>query len=117
MPSTGDEETSERMGKVRAIEGLRGVLALWVVLGHILAAAGLGEHWRGPFAVLAAGGNAVDAFIIVSGFVIFYLIETARESYGRFIFRRALRLYPVYLLCLLVSIPLLPLEIQIYGHA
>jgi peptidoglycan/LPS O-acetylase OafA/YrhL len=105
------------VGKIRAIEGLRGILALWVVLGHTLAAAGLGQHWRGPFAVLAAAGNAVEAFIIVSGFVIFYLLDTAHEGYGRFMWRRALRLYPVYLICLLVAVPLLPAAVEAYAQA
>jgi peptidoglycan/LPS O-acetylase OafA/YrhL len=102
---------------LRSIEGLRGVLALWVVCGHALGAAGLGAHWRGPFAVLADGVNAVDTFIIVSGFVIFYLLDTAKEGYGRFLFRRALRLYPVYLVCLAASVPMLPLVAHVFASA
>ncbi len=105
------------MHKIRTIEGLRGVLALWVVLGHVLAAAGLGEHWRGPFKVIAAGGNAVDSFIIVSGFVIFYLLDTAHESYGKFIWRRFLRLYPVYLICLIAAMTLLPMTVTAFSQA
>ena len=103
--------------KISSIEGLRGLLALWVVFGHTLAAAGLGANWRGPFAVLAAGGNAVHVFIIVSGFVIFYLLDSAREGYGQFIFRRALRLYPAYLICLMASVFVLSLEVQVYTEA
>jgi peptidoglycan/LPS O-acetylase OafA/YrhL len=105
------------IGKIQSIEGLRGILALWVVLSHTLAAAGLGTHWRGPFAVLAVGGNAVDVFIIVSGFVIFYLLDTAHEGYVRFIWRRALRLYPVYLVCLLASLLVLPAAVQAFAAA
>ena len=105
------------MRKVSSIEGLRGILALWVVFGHTLASAGLGQNWRGPFKVLAFGGHAVDVFIIVSGFVIFYLLDSARESYGRFMWRRFLRLYPVYLICLIASALLLPLDAEVYRHA
>ncbi|MBN9508697.1 MAG: acyltransferase [Alphaproteobacteria bacterium] len=103
--------------KVGAIEGLRGLLACWVVLGHMLPAAGLGDDWRGPFKVIAFGGYAVDVFIIVSGFVIFYLLDTARETYGRFLWRRALRLYPLYLVCLLASLAVIPLQIEAYANA
>jgi peptidoglycan/LPS O-acetylase OafA/YrhL len=105
------------MQKIKSIEGLRGILALWVVLGHTLAAAGLGEHWRGPFKVLASGGNAVDVFIVISGFVIFYLLDTSPEGYARFIVRRGIRLYPVYLLCLLASLPMLPIVREVFSHA
>jgi peptidoglycan/LPS O-acetylase OafA/YrhL len=96
------------MKRIEPLEGLRGLLALWVVLGHSLAAAGLGADWRGPFKVLAAGGNAVDVFIILSGFVIFFLLDCGRENYGRFIWRRLLRLYPCYVVCLVVSLAIIP---------
>jgi len=103
--------------KIRSIEGLRGLLALWVLFGHTLAAAGLGEDWRGPFRILATGGYAVEVFIAVSGFVIFYLLDGARESYGRFLVRRFLRLYPVYFVCLIASVLILRLDLQAYTDA
>ncbi|PWS38633.1 hypothetical protein DFH01_05015 [Falsiroseomonas bella] len=103
--------------RIHAIEGLRGILAMWVLFSHVVTSAGLGETWRGPFRVIYVGTHAVDAFIIVSGFVIFYLLDTAREGYGLFLKRRLLRLYPVYLICLLVSAALLPMLIRVYGDA
>jgi peptidoglycan/LPS O-acetylase OafA/YrhL len=106
-----------RMLKIKSIEGLRGLLALWVVLVHTLLASGLGLQWRGPFKVLANGAHPVDAFIIVSGFVIFFLLDSARESYGHFMWRRFLRLYPVYLVCLIASIFFLRSEISAYAIA
>jgi peptidoglycan/LPS O-acetylase OafA/YrhL len=102
-------------GRLATIEGLRGILALWVLFSHVVTAAGLGEGWRGPFRVLYVGTHAVDCFIIVSGFVIFHLLDTARESYGRFIARRALRLYPAYLVCLFAAALLLPMQVRVYG--
>ena len=47
--------------------------------------------------LLVHGDYAVNVFMILSGFVIFKLIEDARESYGVFLARRFFRLYPVYL--------------------
>jgi len=105
------------MKKIRAIEGLRGILALWVLVGHTLAAAGLGAGWRGPLAALAEGANAVTVFIIVSGFVIFFLLDNARENYGTFLARRALRLYPAYLICLLAAVPLQTMELAALRQA
>ncbi|MBK1657580.1 acyltransferase family protein [Paracraurococcus ruber] len=109
--------TGSAPARIAAIEGLRGILAHWVLFSHVVSAAGLGEGWRGPFRVLYVGTHAVDAFIIVSGFVITYLLDTAREGYGRFLWRRLLRLYPVYLICLLVSAALLPMQIRVYAEA
>ncbi len=103
--------------RIASIEGLRGILALWVLFSHVVSAAGLGDDWTGLARVLYVGTHAVDAFVIVSGFVIFYLLDTAKEGYGRFLARRALRLYPVYLIALLVSAALLPATIAAYRAA
>jgi peptidoglycan/LPS O-acetylase OafA/YrhL len=112
-----DAASPPAVARLPGIEGLRGVLALWVLFSHTVTASGLGEDWRGPFRVLYVGTHAVDAFIIVSGFVIFFLLDTARERPGVFLRRRALRLYPVYLACLLVSAALLPMQLRVYGEA
>jgi peptidoglycan/LPS O-acetylase OafA/YrhL len=66
---------------------------------------------------IAEGANAVTVFIIVSGFVIFFLLDSAREGYGTFIWRRVLRLYPVYLICLLASVPLQSMELAALRQA
>lgn len=103
--------------RLASIEGLRGILALWVMASHVISASGLGADWTGLARVLYVGTHAVDAFVIVSGFVIFYLLDTAREGYGRFLVRRGLRLYPVYLIALLASAALLPMTIGAYRAA
>lgn len=102
--------------KIQSIEGLRGILALWVLLTHALSASGLGQNWRGPFRVVATGQYAVDVFMVISGFVIFYLLNTARERYGQFLYRRFLRLYPVYLICLLFYSLLLHVSLHAYSN-
>jgi len=97
------------MRRIESLEGLRGLLALWVVLGHVLALAGLGIGWRGPFKLLTDGGRAVDVFIILSGFVIFLLVDQQKEPYGHFIWRRFWRLFPVYAACCALMLVLLPI--------
>ncbi len=86
------------MQRIRAFESLRGLLALWVVAYHAALTAGMhAESWRFPLNLLGKGEYAVDIFIILSGFVIFALLDNSRETYGVFLIRRAFRLYPIYL--------------------
>jgi peptidoglycan/LPS O-acetylase OafA/YrhL len=80
------------------IAGLRIYLALWVAVGHGLQTAGFVRPTNKLMDLILSGDAAVAVFIIISGFVITHLVETAREPYGRYIVRRAFRLYPVYLL-------------------
>lgn len=99
--------------KLQNIEGLRGLMALWVVAGHAatLAVLPLSPH-GGIGRILANGSFAVDVFIIVSGFVIALLLARQHESYGPFLVRRAFRLFPVYWVALLLSVLMLPLAIH-----
>ncbi len=99
--------------RIDEFESLRGLMSIWVVIGHVLLsftppAIMFGAYdaiWR----VFIANGKAVDIFIILSGFAIFHLIHTSQESYSRYIVRRFLRLFPAYLVCLLISVAMLPI--------
>lgn len=86
------------------LEGLRGILALWVFVGHGLGMAGiaLGDLpiWLRP---LRSGTLAVDVFIVLSGFVIAGLVERERLPWFAFITRRWFRLFPAYAVCLLLG--------------
>lgn len=94
------------MGRIVAFEGLRGVMACWVMFFHIAAFAGM------PFANQLRPAVPVDVFILISGFVIAHLVASKREPYGAFIFRRFMRLYPIYLVALIAAIGLM----DIYRH-
>jgi peptidoglycan/LPS O-acetylase OafA/YrhL len=52
--------------------------------------------------------QAVGAFICLSGFVIALVLAEKNESYPVYILKRLMRLYPVYILVLALSIGLLP---------
>jgi peptidoglycan/LPS O-acetylase OafA/YrhL len=91
------------------LEGLRGLLSWWVVISHALLLSGysvetLGRGWR----LFAHGDQAVDVFIILSGFVIHKLWHDSREPYPIFIARRFLRLWPCFMVCLLAALALRP---------
>ena len=49
---------------------------------------------------------AVDIFVIVSGYVIFLLLDNKGENYKAFICRRFFRLYPVFIFLFAISIPM-----------
>ena len=69
------------MKKIQLIEGLRGYLAFWVVFDHLLGACGYSvEKLNGLLKIIRSGWYAVDVFIIISGFVIFYLLDNNEES-------------------------------------
>lgn len=95
--------------RVDELDGLRGLLALWVALSHMLAWTG---HWENPlpgrfagaWEVFVSAGPAVDTFIILSGFAISFLIHKRRQSYVGFMRGRFYRIYPVYLFCLALGI-------------
>lgn len=94
--------------KIRSLHGLRGLMAWWVVTGHIVQAFG----WH-PL-LIDSPELAVDVFILLSGFVIAMLVERKAEPYPVYILRRAFRLFPLYLPLLLVSAALLPMQLAVW---
>jgi peptidoglycan/LPS O-acetylase OafA/YrhL len=95
-------------GKLFGIQMLRGLAAVSVVLHHTLeesrgAAVGL----RSPDWLTTAGAAGVDVFFVISGFVMLhgsFPIGRGAIDAGRFLFRRAARIYPLYWLCCLAVI-------------
>jgi len=89
------------MKRLECLDGLRGVLAVYVMLGHMA-----------PFAALPAwiidglshGGAAVDVFFILSGLVILRSLESCRFEAKPFLILRATRIFPVYLVMLAVGL-------------
>lgn len=94
------------MKRILEIEGLRAYLALWVLVAHVLAISGYPySSFSGVGLYVRAGIFAVHVFIIISGFVIFYLLDHKRENYLTFIIRRFFRIWPLFFLLFLLSIP------------
>jgi len=90
-------------GRIHEFEALRGALALWVVIGHVFKHSGYAQDALRPFSLLGDPGMPVDVFIVLSGFVIFALLDHKHEGYWPFITRRFFRLFPLFLVVLLVS--------------
>jgi peptidoglycan/LPS O-acetylase OafA/YrhL len=91
-------------GHIKELDGLRGVLALWVFVSHALLYSGAWDALPTIVARFGDGTRAVDVFIILSGFVIGTLLVQSREPFIPFITRRFLRLFPVLVVCLLAAL-------------
>jgi peptidoglycan/LPS O-acetylase OafA/YrhL len=92
------------MGKIKELDGLRGILAVWVVCVHLLPSIGIDSVHLGFLSPLFGEHMRVQIFCILSGFVIFLMYDKRQPSYASFMYGRFLRLYPVYILAFLVSI-------------
>ncbi len=96
-----------------ALTGLRFWLAAWVILHHICGRGMMLEAWAGslpaPVQQIIRGGYlAVSTFFVLSGFVLTRTYAHAtwdKRSLGRFFTARFARIYPVYLVSLVLMSP------------
>src|SRR3569623_514280 len=93
--------------------GLRGLLALWEALAHEVCWCGFGRIPGEGFkpklwSMLTGADAAAECFIILSGFAIATLLRREKTTYGRYMLRRVLRIYPVYIVALLLAIWMAP---------
>ncbi len=98
------------MGRLTRLDGLRGVLAVYVMLGHAMPFVRLPAALARPF---AHGEAAVDLFFALSGLVIINSLERAHGTFwgrfGHFMLARAWRLLPVYFCVLALAVVLIEL--------
>jgi peptidoglycan/LPS O-acetylase OafA/YrhL len=94
-----------RSREVLELTGIRGILALWIVVGHWSTTIPISFR---PLHQDLWNVQAVGAFVCLSGFVIALVLAEKDESYPVYILKRLLRLYPVYIFVLALSIVLLP---------
>ena len=99
--------------QIRALTGIRGVVALWVMVHHLVtqyAIAGNAPDWLE--AIAYKGWLGVDLFFILSGFVISYVHQkdfqegVTVRSYWRFTVLRFARVYPVHFVTTVSLIPI-----------
>lgn len=89
---------------------LRGGAAIWVYIGHALMVSGF-SLWFVP-----SGRLAVDLFMILSGFVITLLRINKVENYSVYIFRRFMRIYPLFLVALALGYMTMHLYLPVLGE-
>ena len=90
--------------RFHSLDGLRGLMALWVYVNHLVGHCGItNSDLPTVLQFLRWGQYAVDVFIFMSGFVITALLVSGKDStYSAYISRRFFRLYPVYIVLLVV---------------
>lgn len=103
--------------RLNALTGLRCFAAVNIVLFHFS-----NPLWFGWFApVVNAGYASVSFFILLSGFVMAYNYAGRARSgefdKSRFWLARLTRLYPIYLLSLLLGVGTLATEATVHSHA
>ena len=76
--------------RVASVDGLRGLLAAFVMFAHFVNSAGDGRY-------IGLANLCVIAFFVISGYV---LTRGWRGAYAGFLVRRFLRLWPLFALCL-----------------
>ncbi len=90
------------MKKIGAVEAMRGIAATYVFLGHV--AIEVIERGSPLLLPMLFGQEAVMLFFLVSGFVIVYSMEGARDkTFASYLDRRFFRIYPIYILSLALS--------------
>ena len=114
--------------RIEFLEGIRGYLAIWVMLGHFLLFLAVSSiipisvpyFVRCTIDYLKIGSTPVALFMILSGFVISLLINTKKEPYLVYITRRFLRLFPAFFFCLLLGFLISPWQFDLinlpWGH-
>ncbi|MDO9709516.1 acyltransferase family protein [Paracraurococcus lichenis] len=106
--------SSRRPQYLPALDGLRGLAAMWVFVFHVIHNGS--DDWT-------PGYLGVDLFFILSGFVLSHVYSGRLENagdYGRFLLARLARIYPLHLATLLatgVVVALLPGFAESYPRA
>ncbi len=110
----------ERRPPLPALTGLRTLLAMVILMFHFTPAglASARHPWLTLYPLIDIGYVFVSFFFLISGFILSY--NYAHRSGGvriaDFWMARLSRLYPVYLLTMLISLPMLLVEWQSRNH-
>jgi len=104
-----------RLAHIRELDGIRGIAALMVLFHHVCFTSIQESGWPAPILYLRtfsiAGAYGVDLFFVLSGFLITSILMEARHRkayYQDFYWKRALRILPLYTLCLIAVLLLVP---------
>ena len=110
----------ERKPPLPALTGLRTLLALTILMFHFTPAglASSKHPWLTLYPIVDIGYVFVSFFFLISGFILSYNYAHREGGVRKadFWMARVSRLYPVYLLTMLISLPMLALEWRSRTH-
>lgn len=94
------------MNRLECLDGLRGLAALWVLVGHAMILTGFVQP------IIGQPELGVDLFIMLSGFLMVFQYQLRREqedwdrpaTWAAFWLRRFFRIAPLYYLLLLIAL-------------
>jgi peptidoglycan/LPS O-acetylase OafA/YrhL len=89
------------MKRLDSLDGVRGVLAVYVMLGHVAPFAVLPNWLQGA---VSHGGAAVDVFFVLSGLVITQSLMHVHGRPAPFLIARIARIFPVFLAVFAVAV-------------
>jgi peptidoglycan/LPS O-acetylase OafA/YrhL len=95
------------MKRLECLDGLRGALAVYVMLSHMAPFAALPGWLAGLF---SHGGAGVDVFFILSGMVIPRSLERVGYRAAPFLMARVFRIFPVFLVVFAAAVAIQPLD-------
>lgn len=106
-PAPATPLQSKNIGHLSALDHLRGLAALLVVAYHShqgnAPVPAPGECRGLLWSLLLEGHSGVSLFMVLSGFVFMYGAQGRRVAYGKFIYNRFLRVYPLYIVVVLLA--------------
>ena len=109
--------------RLGVLDGLRGIAVLLVLWYHVWEISWLPAPLQSIQFIPETGFAGVDLFFFISGFVITYPFIKARANnddppaWGHFAYRRAMKIVPSYVLCIVVLIAIGYAHFSSFGEA
>lgn len=119
-PSQERDPVGQDLGRIHVLDPLRGIAALSVMWFHFTNGGGLFQS-PDPLSRMvktsgAPGWAGVEAFFVISGFVLPFALQRGRyqlRHFGTFLVKRLVRLEPPYLVSLVLALALWALASQV----
>ncbi|MFG6417037.1 acyltransferase family protein [Roseateles sp. DC23W] len=106
---------TQKTARYEGLEGLRALMAIWVVFGHVGNFLGfyLGVNAPAWMKLVLLTSVPVNVFIALSGFVVFEMIRRRPVNYPQYIRSRAARIFPIYFFALVLALLLNEFRLEV----
>lgn len=97
--------------QINWIQGLRGILCIWVVFFHYTTRYDQIYHYSQSIVFPKGGSVGVACFFILSGFFCLKTIDKYYDNKTQWLIKKYLRLWPFYIVCIITSFTI----VKIFG--